>query len=1328
MNYNRNDLLDVIGNAPKLLYTYRGDILSTIFDISNYVLEVDTVLFVCEGLSTPIELVEISQNKWQLTLSRAQTTMMVPQNYKFSINVRYIDLTEETLYNGTLEIYSKANTNNSNLHYQSTFLEERAPINTDNTYLIGSLWIDTIKNNAYILSSIDANNNANWVSLFIGEVFDNIEQLTIALNSFTDKFNLDLSQLDTKIDNVEININNNLNTFKTNTVNNIVSLNKRIDDETIRFEYYNLISEFPTIGIENVIYVVKPSLEEDDYLLYYYNKDINKYVEFGSSSKKNIPLFETLEEVNVKIGEYFLLKTNTNVVQFMQKTSDTQIVDIHYNVDANYVIENSNKLFMLETERNKLSNIESGSQVNKLEGIQIDGTDKQITNKIINITKQDIETTIKKGSPNGVAELDTEGFVPSSQLPSFVDDVLEFDTLINFPITGESGKIYVALDNHLAYRWGGTTYNEISPSIALGETFSTAYPGNKGKLNAENIALLDDKISNYETNTDDTLTGITTNISNILNIELPKKVDKTIILPLNTDLNNIVESGFYTIMSSPINAPEFANYSQMIVSRGNDTIIQIVFIYSTKKMFYRTGNITTFINDDWHEVSKDLADWTKTPLKPTYTASEVGAITPIEVDTKISDIKIGGRNLILNTSASRTKSSSGWVANDWFLSDVMKSGTFMLSFKYDCDVSNDVGFSLGTDGIWDNTYELLVNLPAGNNMYFSSPITFVRDTQNSFAFYTNNVITIYDLKLEIGNKSTDWSPAPEDKQNTLISGINIKTLAMTSLLGNGNLTLESLGIADRVHLHDNYLQLSGGTLTGNLKTTTLSNTYNVQNVYRFFISDTPVETVIYTGIKYLSATHMPVVRIYGYAYGMQSPIELKIGFYIFDGILGWSGAISMGSWRPEIYLYKYNSGGIDYVAIGLNGSVYYLGFQVDVQLANNGSFGNTVMIDNWSSSYKIKAQVDIGDTLIPAIGTSNCIRVFYKSTITIDDIPSLPISQITNLQSNLNLKAPLASPVFTGIPKINADDIATTIYVDNKVAGIVNSAPETLDTLNELSIALGNDPNFATTMSTELGKKATTVYVNDELAKKANLVHSHNSLLAIDNRLIKPIDFVDMKRQLLLYFTSMGGLLTPSGNTDYQDLLILNTYSDATGGKINALSFDKSESKITHIQANIGAEEWDANPKVLAYTSDITNPKQLKINYRGQSYIYDGSVESEYTFDFDHGHTEEDTRLSLVTITDLNASSNTYPNGKTILMNNTTASVKTFTIDEGGTHIVGTELTIIRTGTGEVEIVAGTNVTINSFDNMKFINGQYQAVTLIKTAPNNWLLIGALKP
>jgi len=73
------------------------------------------------------------------------------------------------------------------------------------------------------------------------------------------------------------------------------------------------------------------------------------------------------------------------------------------------------------------------------------------------------------------------GLIPSSQLPSYVDDVLEYDNLAAFPEEGVSGKIYIALDTNLTYRWSGSGYGVLNPSLALGETESTAYRGDRGK-------------------------------------------------------------------------------------------------------------------------------------------------------------------------------------------------------------------------------------------------------------------------------------------------------------------------------------------------------------------------------------------------------------------------------------------------------------------------------------------------------------------------------------------------------------------------------------------------------------------------------------------------------------------------------------------------------------------------------------------------------------------------------------------------------------------------------------------------------------------------------
>lgn len=88
----------------------------------------------------------------------------------------------------------------------------------------------------------------------------------------------------------------------------------------------------------------------------------------------------------------------------------------------------------------------------------------------------------QKGTGNGVATLDESGKILTSQLPSYVDDVLEYTNKNSFPSTGEAGKVYIDTTTNKTYRWSGSTYVVIGTDLALGETASTAYAGDKGKV------------------------------------------------------------------------------------------------------------------------------------------------------------------------------------------------------------------------------------------------------------------------------------------------------------------------------------------------------------------------------------------------------------------------------------------------------------------------------------------------------------------------------------------------------------------------------------------------------------------------------------------------------------------------------------------------------------------------------------------------------------------------------------------------------------------------------------------------------------------------------
>lgn len=118
-----------------------------------------------------------------------------------------------------------------------------------------------------------------------------------------------------------------------------------------------------------------------------------------------------------------------------------------------------------------------------------------------------------KGSANGIASLDEQGVVPSAQLPSYVDDVIDvyatYDksaegVLSNIrlfsnqekttPITPESGKIYIDVEGNYQFRWTGTQYTTVGAPTVLGEVAGTAYDGGKGKALADRVNKIPNKI------------------------------------------------------------------------------------------------------------------------------------------------------------------------------------------------------------------------------------------------------------------------------------------------------------------------------------------------------------------------------------------------------------------------------------------------------------------------------------------------------------------------------------------------------------------------------------------------------------------------------------------------------------------------------------------------------------------------------------------------------------------------------------------------------------------------------------------------------------------
>ena len=200
------------------------------------------------------------------------------------------------------------------------------------------------------------------------------------------------------------------------------------------------------------------------------------------------------------------------------------------------------------------------------------------------------------GKAGGLAQLDSGGKVPSSQLPAYVDDVLEYDNKTAFPESGQDGVIYVAEDTNLTYRWSGTAYVEISPSLALGETSSTAYPGNKGKANADAIALLrsdlDNSTQNFvnHKNNKQNPHGVTASQVGLGNVDNTSDANKPISTATQTALNNkldkLVDGKYsFTELAKGISLEAFENFVGTFIEVAQDHLY-----IANSNVYYSFGN------------------------------------------------------------------------------------------------------------------------------------------------------------------------------------------------------------------------------------------------------------------------------------------------------------------------------------------------------------------------------------------------------------------------------------------------------------------------------------------------------------------------------------------------------------------------------------------------------------------------------------------------------------------------------------------------------------------------------------------------------------------
>lgn len=350
-----------------------------------------------------------------------------------------------------------------------------------------------------------------YIKQWTESIFNNISSYP-ALNQFiTNAIN---AHVETTIGNIFNNIDNYpaiKNLIITNTVNKVVDIFKNIGQypelqETIqnnineRVDYiFNNINQYPElIGILsdlvcNCVKNIFANINNYPALVTCINNAVNSRVDYIFNNIDRFPILKNLIETKVEARVTYIFEHINSFTELLNVIKGN-IEDIFDNIDNHtnlkLVIENK----VESTVEKILTNIDDYPVIKE---------------KITQFCNEAIEA--KRGVANGIASLDEDGKVPSTQLPSYVDDVLEGyfidDThfaekyVEDAPVyyTPEKGKIYVDISEDTeysgkTYRWSGTKYSVISETLALGEVTGTAYDGGKGKKTTDTVNSLSNEL------------------------------------------------------------------------------------------------------------------------------------------------------------------------------------------------------------------------------------------------------------------------------------------------------------------------------------------------------------------------------------------------------------------------------------------------------------------------------------------------------------------------------------------------------------------------------------------------------------------------------------------------------------------------------------------------------------------------------------------------------------------------------------------------------------------------------------------------------------------
>lgn len=413
-----------------------------------------------------------------------------------------------------------------------------------------------------------------------------------------------------------------------------------------------------------------------------------------------------------------------------------------------------------------------------------------------------------KGAPNGLASLNESGIIPSAQLPSYVDDVIEVDTFSNLPGTGESGKIYIVQDTNLTYRWSGTDYVEISKSLALGETSSTAYSGDKGKATTDKLNRIPDKLITDTVNVNQSTTEAVLNFTAYRQEAQQIGRNTLTITSATTSQAGLMSSSDKTKLdglkdqagiTSDINAVQ-TNLETHINNKSNP--------HEVTKDQVGLGNV-----DNTSDANKPISNATQTALNGKFSATDGNALKQT-----IEDMP----NLVVTEgSVSHKNNNISLSLRQQDLKDPVNTDSILLTFNPATD--STAGIILPSDK--SKIDKIITN---GNGTKYLSDNGTYKEVSGGSSSSDINIIELQDIRDIINIVNHEKDAASSDISSVFGSSANFRAIVNDILKTHTRYFFHVKDTPDT-----NCIQLSGVNAWKNIDNTQ----YELHFIYNYYISN-----------------------------------------------------------------------------------------------------------------------------------------------------------------------------------------------------------------------------------------------------------------------------------------------------------------------------------------------------------------------------------------------------------------------------------------------------------------------------------------------------------